>query len=208
MYDRRLSGNEHQWQKQESLLRDARVWASEELRTAIAQGKRTVQELKARVVRQTWDEFVRAHAFHSDLRLGYRQFASAVWDEGWPSLNDLARRAIRNRARQQSDGDGHPANGTSDDLSGDLRRQTEVHDPPDAKRLLFPDRAEWLRLELIKRGWNKHDICRHAGPDPKTVQKILDGAQVREEVLRKLAAALSDAPIKLPPVDLLKIPRS
>jgi hypothetical protein len=98
VYARHLGRNGPEVQRQESLLNDARSWAKEESRTIIADGVRDVQELKARVVKQTWDKFVPAHAFYPDLRLGYRQFAPALWEEGWPSLDDLATAAIHARA--------------------------------------------------------------------------------------------------------------
>jgi hypothetical protein len=74
----------------------------------------------------------------------------------------------------------------------------------------FPERAAWLKQRLQERNWNKHDVLCHWGPDQKTVQKILDGDGVREDVLEKLATALSDVqPFrKLPAVNLLDIPQN
>jgi hypothetical protein len=73
----------------------------------------------------------------------------------------------------------------------------------------FPNRASWLKDRLQERSWNKHDVQRQGGPDRKTVQKILNGQQIREDVLEKLATALSKAPAskRLPSVTLLDIPR-
>jgi len=68
----------------------------------------------------------------------------------------------------------------------------------------FPRRAEWLHERLIERAWNKHEVHRYGGPDPDTVQKILDGFKVREDVLERLAKALSQ---KHGTVGLLEIPR-
>jgi hypothetical protein len=68
----------------------------------------------------------------------------------------------------------------------------------------FPRRAEWLEELLTERAWNKHDVNRHGGPDPDTVQKILDGFKVREDVLERLVNALSQ---KLRTVGLLEIPK-
>ena len=57
----------------------------------------------------------------------------------------------------------------------------------------FPNRAAWLAKRLLERAWNPHDVQRHGqgGPDHKTVQKILDGLPVREDVPEKVAIALS-----------------
>jgi hypothetical protein len=73
----------------------------------------------------------------------------------------------------------------------------------------FPKRALWLRTRLQERSWNEHDVGRHRGPDRKTVQKILNGQRVREDVLERLATALSSVSNskKLPKVGLLEIPR-
>jgi hypothetical protein len=67
----------------------------------------------------------------------------------------------------------------------------------------FPNRAKWLIAQIHARAWNKHDLSRHRGPDHKTVQKILDGAAVREEILEKVANALS---IKGAAISLQDIP--
>jgi hypothetical protein len=73
----------------------------------------------------------------------------------------------------------------------------------------MPNRASWLKERLRERGWNKHDVFRQRGPHHKTVQKILDGKHVREDVLDKLANALSNVSDskKLPNVTLLDIPQ-
>lgn len=73
----------------------------------------------------------------------------------------------------------------------------------------FPNRAAWLKDRLRERSWNKNDLSRHGGPDRKTVQKILNGQQIREEGLEKVATALSKAHAskKLPQVALLDIPQ-
>ena len=73
----------------------------------------------------------------------------------------------------------------------------------------FPKRATWLKDRLHERSWNKNDLSRQGGPDRKTVQKILDGQRIREDVLEKVATALCKAPTskKLPTVTLLDIPQ-
>jgi hypothetical protein len=70
---------------------------------------------------------------------------------------------------------------------------------------VFPKRAAWLLDRLAERAWNRNDPLRFRGPDPKTVDKILRGEAVREDVLEKLATALSQ---KGGVVNLLKIPRN
>jgi hypothetical protein len=46
---------------------------------------------------------------------------------------------------------------------------------------LFPKRALWLKDQLQKRKWNKSDVDRRRGPDPKTIQNISDGFPVRQD---------------------------
>src|ERR1017187_10238327 len=55
----------------------------------------------------------------------------------------------------------------------------------------FPNRAIWLQQRLFERAWDHNDPPRHSGPDRKTIDKILRGEPVREDVLEKLAKALS-----------------
>jgi hypothetical protein len=74
-----------------------------------------------------------------------------------------------------------------------------------AARPDFPKRAAWLKERLAERAWNRNDPLRHRGPDPKTIDKILRGETVREDVLEKLARSLSQ---KDKTVELLNIPRN
>lgn len=67
----------------------------------------------------------------------------------------------------------------------------------------FPNRASWLKDRLRERSWSKHDLSRERGPAHKTVQKVLDGLPVREDILQKIAEALS----KRGAVTVLDIPQ-
>jgi hypothetical protein len=92
-------------------------------------------------------------------------------------------------------------NGHSTQKAAQAEKST-VTGPP------FRRRASWLATRLHERSWNRHDVERNNGPHHKTVQKILNGRHVREDVLKKLADALSAAPssLKLPRVNLPDIP--
>ena len=82
---------------------------------------------------------------------------------------------------------------------------------PDAKRASsttsrpppFPKRAAWLLERLYERAWNKHDLAKQRGPHHKTTQKVLDALAVREDVLEKIANALSK---KFATVEMVDIP--
>jgi hypothetical protein len=68
----------------------------------------------------------------------------------------------------------------------------------------YPRRAAWLREQLSSRKLNRHTLHANGGPDRASTQKILDGLSVREDVLEKVARALS---FKGPQVKLQDIPR-
>jgi len=68
----------------------------------------------------------------------------------------------------------------------------------------FPARVLWLNSQLRERGWGKSDPYKHGGPDRKTVEKILRGEPVRNDVLEKLAESLSK---KKGSVNVLDIPQ-
>jgi hypothetical protein len=68
----------------------------------------------------------------------------------------------------------------------------------------FPARASWLKDRLLERGWSNSDPSGYEGPDRKTVQKLLRGEDVRNDVLQKLAHALSQRHDK---VNVLDIPQ-
>ncbi|HEY1754430.1 MAG TPA: hypothetical protein VGG72_03475 [Bryobacteraceae bacterium] len=68
----------------------------------------------------------------------------------------------------------------------------------------FPVRASWLKARLLERGWSNSDPAEYDGPDRKTIQKILRGESVRNDVLQKLADALSQRHGK---VNVLEIPQ-
>ena len=89
VYARHLGRNGFEAGRQEELLQDARAWAEAELR-AVVSSVADANELKTRVVKQTWDRFIQTHRYYSNFQLGYLGFESALWEEGWPSLEDLA----------------------------------------------------------------------------------------------------------------------
>jgi hypothetical protein len=65
-------------------------------------------------------------------------------------------------------------------------------------------RVLWLEERLIERGWSTSDPSRYSGPDRKTIEKILRGEAVRNDVLERLADSLSKKHSK---IDVLEIPR-
>ena len=69
----------------------------------------------------------------------------------------------------------------------------------------FHVRSSWLKARLLERGWSNSDPAEFDGPDRKTIQKILRGESVRNDVLQKLADALSQRHGK---VNVLDIPQN
>jgi hypothetical protein len=45
-------------------------------------------------MKRTWDEFLPTHLDRAALQLGFRAFGSAIWEEGWPSIQDYAVEAL------------------------------------------------------------------------------------------------------------------
>lgn len=79
-----------------------------------------------------------------------------------------------------------------EDRSGDQDSETPNRRTTGASKVPeFANRALWLVARLEERGWNKHQLAAHNGPDHKTTQKILDGLPVGPNVLDKVARALS-----------------
>jgi hypothetical protein len=97
VYARHRGRNGAEFQRQEELIRDARAWAEAGLGERLSEVQH-VFELKGRVAKWTYDDFVSTHKYRSDLLLGYREFETALWEEGSPSLEDLAIKALAERA--------------------------------------------------------------------------------------------------------------
>jgi hypothetical protein len=93
VYARCLGRNAAEADRQEKLLADARAWAKADL-THPASSARDLAELKERTMKRTWDEFLPTHLDRAALQLGFRAFGSAIWEEGWPSIQDYAVEAL------------------------------------------------------------------------------------------------------------------
>jgi hypothetical protein len=94
-----------------------------------------------------------------------------------------------------------------EDLSlkpGEGQNSPAISPMPAKHELPFPKRAAWLQARLAERSWNRNDPLRQRGPDPKTIDRILASKAVREDVLEKLATALSK---KFTKVSVLDIPQ-
>jgi hypothetical protein len=68
-----------------------------------------------------------------------------------------------------------------------------------------PNRASWLKDRMRERGWSNGDLAKFRGPDRKTIERIIRGEPVRNDVLEKLAEALTSKHAK---VSVLDIPES
>jgi len=136
------------------------------------------------------------------LTITFIKIKSTIWNEVQAALRERAEIELKelqaasnpNRAPTQP----QPATATNSDDRNAVGRHVTRSKPEHLAR------ASWLKERLRERGWNKHDVERARGPNHKTVQKILDGASVQEDILDKLAKALSK---RHKPVDLLEIPQ-
>jgi hypothetical protein len=147
-YRRRLGRDNFGAHRQEELLDDARAWAEAQLRERASEGSDAV-ELKNRVVKDTWDRFIPTHRYHSDFKLGYREFASALWEEGLQSLADLAIAAIQARVASAPKAAALPPNSTDrsdriETTNSELRGPVfslgrGIHTPTVAPTRVFPE---------------------------------------------------------------------
>lgn len=55
---------------------------------------------------------------------------------------------------------------------------------------------------MLERGWGNADASMFGGPDRKTIEKIVRGESVRNDVLEKLADALAKRHAKVSVVDV------
>lgn len=94
---RHLGRNAAEVERQEKLLDDARAWTKADLRDTVS-GVRDLPELKERTFKRLWDDFLPTHPHRGDLHLGFRAFGTAIWEEGWPSIQDCAMEALLDRA--------------------------------------------------------------------------------------------------------------
>lgn len=153
----------------------------------------------ARLFWRPWDDFVR-ETWEYDLRHTAEDDACPFLLTKLPMPELLTGPALR-RMEQVL------ANIRDDPPVHEKRRATSEPD----EEPQFSKRALWLAERLQERSWNKHDVSRNRGPDHKTVQKILEGKAVREDMLDKLARALSEARVRHlpnPTVTVLDIPKS
>lgn len=63
--------------------------------------------------------------------------------------------------------------------------------------------AERLRREMLLRGWNGVDLAYHSGVSPATVSHAMQGLPVSSTTIRKIAIALSKAPVIAGAAELL-----
>jgi hypothetical protein len=212
---------------------DAVIQMAEELFARILQGLRsynasiyeklahqTEKRMRAFAL-QVWDTYLANGASDADffcfceeldatLHVLLQQAITAAWIGHEAHYSDSA----REKARGESVLGPTAAFGAADvkpNATGQLGPTDEVNgdDAADGRDLEvaphFPKRAAWLLKRLAERAWNRNDPLRHRGPDPKTIDRILRGETVREDILEKLARALSQ---KGEVVGLLDIPRN
>ncbi len=118
-----------------------------------------------------------------------------VFESSARFCEDLAARAFEAEAAAGLAGGGGSRTG---------RRAAAARGTDGVARPQFLRRASWLKDRLLERGWSNSDPSKYRGPDRKTIEKILRGEAVRNDVLEKLAEALSRKDAK---VNVLDIPQ-
>lgn len=127
---------------------------------------------------------------------GLLQSRIAYWQA--EALTRVACAGVSNSAQA---GDAAPAQPQKDD-EVNVDKTTPTRGRPAKSKLRFPGRAHWLDQRLLERGWSTSDPYQYGGPDRKTVQKIRRGETVRNDVLEKLATALSKTHAKVSVLDI------
>ena len=125
---RRLGRGSAEFGQREKQLANVRLWAKS-LLTELSKTIDDVSELKDIVVRRAYDRFVPTDQSDSAF-WDYPSFEAALWEEGYPSLDDFANEALKKRGIAQGSGSvTHLARGqraTGDDPLS----KTEPCDPP------------------------------------------------------------------------------
>jgi hypothetical protein len=105
VYRRYLGRNPLEAGQQEELLDDAREYAAMNLTAALEELKlrhiesqteveKAYENIRDRIVLETLNNYVPNHKYSSAFCLGAREFKSALWTEGFPSLENRARSVI------------------------------------------------------------------------------------------------------------------
>ena len=160
------------------------------------------------------DDFSDLDCFRQELDATLHNLVQKAITVAWiaheASYSESAREKARSEALPGPTGIVGTAGGEPD-ITGHLDPTDVVNcgDAPDGRAAdvgpPFPARASWLRDRLLERGWGNSDPSEYDGPDRKTVQKLLRGEAVRNDVLQKLADALSQRHAK---VNVLDIPQN
>jgi hypothetical protein len=168
----------------EALLGDARVWAKAEVKQGNS-GLRDVVELKEHVIKKTWDQFLSTSRYRTDLRLGYQKFGAALWDEGWPSVEDCTVEVLASESRV-AEASGFRAAKPRATQSGIRPRRTPDIDSSRERLALVEVLARELAIvkqelkaycdvQILKRKYPKFTLWTHI--EDSQIKALVDGAE-------------------------------
>ncbi len=116
-------------------------------------------------------------------------------------LHDMAMNLAGRGLKSRTESEVPASNGVPTREAGIVGKSSKATNPIPQ----FPNRASWLKGRMLERGWGNADPAKFRGPDRKTIEKMLRSESVRNDVLEKLAEALS---LKYSKVSVLDIPPS
>jgi len=122
-YRRRHRRTMFEADREENLLRGARGWAEPVMRELVSEVQ-DVFELKQRVAKQTFDKFIEKDSYFWER---FSEFASALLEEEWPSLEDHAIAAMADKAAAAEPAPSAAAPKRRRDIAGP-RSGTEIAD--------------------------------------------------------------------------------
>jgi hypothetical protein len=219
---RQLGKSADEVKRLEELLGDARVWAEVEVERLASEGH-DLEGTKKRVVKKTFDDFIPRHRYHCDFDLGYEEFAAALWEEGWPSLENLAKVAIENKAgtlsNKQKESE-NPRVELEDAVTpkpqtprGERRGHRpapQVHasgaplvesDSAKKQTKRGKTRSAWLDEQITLKQWSSDtDIATNSGPTYNTIQRYRSGEKstretyVRGRLAKAFGCLISEVP--------------
>ena len=199
MFRRRLGMHVEEAERQEELLRSAQDHALTSLRHSVrkvrlrlpvseADIEAACNEIRDEIVLHEWDWFRQQYKLPSDCRLQFKEFEAALWTEGFPSLEDRAKAAIRRRAAGTLDTQDSAEQDDRDAVAETLAGGT---DPKQTERAKV--RSLWLDQKLGQhQEWiSDPDIAANGGPAYNTIRRYRSGRVSTRDlyVRRKFAKA-------------------
>jgi hypothetical protein len=201
--------------RQEDLLRDARQYANcldHEMgdldlppNPTDADIEGAWDKVRGRLTVRVWDDFVPRHKNYSDLCLGFKEFESALWSEGFPSpgfpsLDDYVRATIRDLATSATTKAGPvPSSGISD-IDAENAGEAKAGDYNEVKSTIIELDTTRIRMWMEDEGWTNPTLAKKLNTSERAVSSLRNnGTYHGKDVITKLATLMKCDPSDLYP---------